>query len=110
MAHPWSDAPENGVNGSIEELLQSKRPDILALAEKRGARNVRVVGSVVRGESRPDSDLDLLVDLDPGRSLIDLGGLLMDLQGLLGLKVDVVAEAGWRPRLRQRVVAEAKPL
>ena len=95
---------------AIEDILKSKRLDILALAEQRGARNVRVFGSVARGQARPDSDMDFLVDLEPGRSLLDLGGLLMDLQRLLGLEVDVVTEAGLRPRLRQQVVAEAKPL
>ena len=95
---------------AIEDILKSKRLDILALAEQRGARNVRVFGSVARGQARPDSEIDFLVDLEPGRSLLDLGGLLMDLQRLLGLEVDVVTEAGLRPRLRQQVVAEAKPL
>jgi uncharacterized protein len=98
------------VNANIEDLLQAKRQEILTLAEKRGARNVRIFGSVARGEARPDSDLDLLVDLEPGRSMFDLGGLLMDLQSLLGLQVDLVTEAGLRKRLRRRVIAEAKPL
>jgi predicted nucleotidyltransferase len=98
------------MSATIEQILQSNRRDILALAEKRGARNVRIFGSVVRGEARPDSDVDFLVDLEPGRSVFDLGGLLMDLQSLLGLEVDLVTEAGLRPRLRQQVVAEAKPL
>jgi predicted nucleotidyltransferase len=98
------------VSVAIEDILKSKHLDILALAEQRGARNVRVFGSVARGQARPDSDIDFLVDLEPGRSLLDLGGLLMDLQRLLGLEVDVVTEAGLRPRLRQQVVAEAKPL
>jgi len=98
------------VSVAIEDILKSKRLDILALAEQRGARNVRVFGSVARGQARPDSEIDFLVDLEPGRSLLDLGGLLMDLQRLLGLEVDVVTEAGLRPRLRQQVVAEAKPL
>jgi predicted nucleotidyltransferase len=98
------------VSVAIEDILKSKRLDILALAEQRGARNVSVFGSVARGQARPDSDIDFLVDLEPGRSLLDLGGLLMDLQRLLGLEVDVVTEAGLRPRLRQQVVAEAKPL
>jgi predicted nucleotidyltransferase len=98
------------VSVAIEDILKSKRLDILALAEQRGARNVRVFGSVARGQARPDSDIDFLVDLEPGRSLLELGGLLMDLQRLLGLEVDVVTEAGLRPRLRQQVVAEAKPL
>jgi predicted nucleotidyltransferase len=86
----------------INELLQEKREDILRIASKRGASNVRVFGSVARGEADSESDIDLLVDLEPGRSLFDLGGLLMDLQDLLGHKVDVVTERGLRKRIRAR--------
>ena len=92
------------------ELVQSKRETILQLAARRGARNVRLFGSVARGEAGPNSDLDFLVDLEPGRSLLDLGGLLMDLQRLLDRKVDVVTEAGLRPRIRPRVLREARAL
>ena len=98
------------MKAQIEKILQSRRQDILALAARRGARNVRVFGSVVRGEARPDSDVDFLVDLDPDRSLLDLGGLLVDLERLLDLEVDLVTEAGLRPRLRQQVLSEARPL
>lgn len=91
----------------LNETLKNKRAEILRVAEQHGARNVRVFGSVARGEARPDSDLDLLVDLDPGRSLLDLGGLLMDLESLLGCRVDVVTEPGLRPRIRERVLREA---
>ena len=92
------------------ELVQSKREAILQMAARRGARNVRLFGSVARGEAEPDSDVDFLVDLEPGRSLLDLGGLLMDLQSLLGRRVDVVTEAGLRPRIRPRVLKEAQAL
>lgn len=92
------------------ELLKTRRDDILRVAARRGARNIRVFGSVVRGEAGPDSDIDFLVDLEPGRSLFDLGGLLMDLQQLLGHPVDVVTEAGLRRRIRNRVLAEARLL
>ncbi len=92
------------------EVVQSKRDDILRLATRRGAHNVRLFGSVARGKARPDSDVDFLVDLEPGRSLLDLGGLLMDLQNLLGHRVDVVTEAGLRERFRHRVLREAKSL
>jgi len=95
---------------SLLEAVQGKREDILRLAARRGVRNVRLFGSLVRGEARPESDVDFLVDLEPGRSLLDLGGLLMDLQDLLGRKVDVVTEAGLRERLRPGVLGEAKPL
>ncbi len=94
----------------LNELLQEKREDILRIASKRGASNIRVFGSVARGEADSKSDIDLLVDLEPGRSLFDLGGLLMDLQELLGHKVDVVTERGLRERLRERVLKEAIPL
>lgn len=90
--------------------LQVRRSDILSLAARHGARNVRVFGSVVRGDARPDSDVDILVDLEPGRSLFDLGGLLYDLQTLLGVDVDVVTEKGLRPRIRAQVMKEAVPL
>jgi uncharacterized protein len=95
---------------SPNELLREKREDILRIASKRGASNVRVFGSVARGESDAKSDIDLLVDLEPGRSLFDLGGLLMDLQDLLGHNVDVVTERGLRERIRERVLKEAIPL
>ncbi len=68
----------------------------MRIASKHGARNVRIFGSLARGEAREDSDIDFLVDMEPGRSLFDLGGLLMDLQNLLAQKVDVVTETGLR--------------
>ena len=95
---------------SPNELLHEKREDILRVASQRGAFNIRVFGSVARGEADAKSDIDLLVDLEPGRSLFDLGGLLMDLQDLLGRNVDVVTERGLRERIRERVLNEAIPL
>lgn len=92
------------------KLLKNKRKDILRIASKYGARNVRIFGSLARGEASEDSDIDFLVDMEPGRSLFDLGGLLMDLQKLLAQKVDVVTEKGLRPRIRERVLKEALPL
>jgi predicted nucleotidyltransferase len=94
----------------LDQLLHEKREDILRIASKRGAYNVRVFGSVARGEADQKSDIDLLVELEPGRSIFDLGGLLMDLQDLLGHKVDVVTERGLRERIRERVLKEAVPL
>ena len=94
----------------LDELLQEKREDILRIASRRGASNVRVFGFVARGEADSKSDIDLLVDMEPGRSLFDLGGLLMDLQELLGHNVDVVTERGLRERIRERVLKEAIPL
>jgi predicted nucleotidyltransferase len=92
------------------ELLKDKREAILQIAAKHGARNVRVFGSVARGEADDQSDIDFLVDMEPGRSLLDLGGLLMDLQDLLGRNVDVVTERGLKPRIRERVLHEAVAL
>lgn len=94
----------------IHELLKVKREEILRIAAKHGARNVRIFGSVARGQAVTQSDLDVLVDLDPGYSLLDLGGFLMDLQELLGCKVDVVTEKGLRERIRDRVLREAVPI
>ena len=94
----------------IQELLQERRQDILHIATKYGAYNVRVFGSVARGEAGPNSDVDFLVELEPDRSLFDLGGLLMDLQALLGREVDVVSEKGLHWYIRDRVIQEAQPL
>lgn len=94
----------------IDGILKEKREEILRMAEKRGARNVRVFGSAARGETDEKSDIDFLVDLEPGRSLLDLGGLWWELNELLGVKVDVVTERGLRERIRERVLKEAVPL
>ena len=93
-----------------DELLRNKREEILRLAARRGARNVRVFGSAASGQAGPDSDVDFLVELEPGRSLFDLGGLLMDLQDLLGRPVDVVTEKGLHWYIRDRILKEAVPL
>ncbi len=95
---------------NFNEVFSGKREDVLRIAARYGARNVRIFGSVARGEADSDSDLDVLVDLEPGRSLFDLGGLLMELQELFGCRVDVVTERGLRPRIRERVLREAVPL
>ena len=92
---------------AVYELLHEKRGDILSLASKYGASNVRVFGSVARGEADAESDIDLLVDMAPGRSLFDMGGLLMDLQEMLGHNVDIVTPQGLRDRIRDRVLKEA---
>src|SRR3990167_6605358 len=94
----------------IAELLDAKKGEILRIAAKHGARNVRVFGSVARGEAGPDSDVDLLVDMEPGRSLLDLGGLWSDLSELLGREVDVVTEKSIYWLLRRRIFKEARPL
>ena len=94
----------------IEELLKSKREEIIKAAARRGARNLRVFGSVARGQAGIDSDIDFLVEMEPERSLFDVGGLLMDLQQLLGREVDVVTEKSLHWYIRDHVLAEAKPL
>ncbi|MDA0269345.1 MAG: nucleotidyltransferase family protein [Cyanobacteria bacterium] len=95
---------------NLEARLKDKREAILQLAAKHGAYNVRVFGSVARGEADAKSDVDFLVEMEPGRSLFDLGGLLMDLQDLLDCPVDIVTDKGLRNRIRERVLTEAVPL
>ena len=90
--------------------LRRRREQILALADAHGARNVRVFGSIARGQATPESDLDLVVDFDVGRSLLDHGELIMDLEEALGCRVDVVSSRGLRERFRERVLADAVPL
>lgn len=90
-----------------KQWMFSRRTEILSLAARHGASNVRVFGSVAHGEDDTASDIDILVDLEPGRSLFDLGGLLTDLKILLERDVDVVTEKGLRSALRERVLQEA---
>ncbi len=92
------------------ELLTEKREEVLRIAAKYGARRVRVFGSVARGEADRQSDVDFLVEMEPGRSLLDLGGLQMELEALLGCPVDVVTERALKARVRERVLREAVPL
>jgi len=94
----------------IEQLLRGKREEILRIAAQHGARNVRLFGSVARGEASDGSDLDFLVDMEPGRSLLDLAGLRNDLMDLLGREVDVVTEDGLYWLLRRKILREAQPL
>ena len=90
--------------------LRRQRDRIVALAERHGAHNVRVFGSVARGQANPESDVDLVVDFERGRSLMDHGELMMDLEEVLGCRVEVVSERGLRDRFRARVLADAVPL
>jgi predicted nucleotidyltransferase len=90
--------------------LRSHRSEILETARARGASRVRVFGSVARGDATETSDIDFLVDLDVDRGLFDLGGLLMDLEELLGHNVDVVTEAGLRSRVAPSVLDDAVDL
>jgi hypothetical protein len=95
---------------TVYELLKSKREQILRTAKEHGAYNVRVFGSVARGEADEQSDIDILVDFQPGRSLLDHAALMLALQELTGLQVDVVSARGLRERIRERVLREAVPL
>ena len=90
------------------DIIEAKRDEILTIAASHGARNIRVFGSVARGEDSPVSDIDFLVSLDEGRSLLDLGGLLMDLQDLLGCRVDILTEASLRPASKEQILQEAR--
>jgi predicted nucleotidyltransferase len=90
--------------------LQSRRNEIFRIASTHGARNLRVFGSVARGEDSPHSDIDLLVDMDPGRSLLDLVALGQDLEDLLQPKVDILTDGRVHPALRDRILSEARPL
>ena len=92
------------------EALAAHREEIRALAAARGARNVRVFGSVVRGVDRDGSDLDLLVDVDPGVSLFSYVGLQLDLEDALGVKVDLCTPEELHPWLKDRILAEARAL
>jgi predicted nucleotidyltransferase len=92
------------------EFLKTRREHILATAGRHGAGNVRVFGSVLRGAETPESDIDLLVEFAPDRSLLDLVGLQIDLETLLGRRTDVVTEASLSPYLRERILLEAGPL
>jgi predicted nucleotidyltransferase len=95
---------------ALEELLKEKREAILRMAATRGAYNVRLFGSAARGETREDSDIDFLVEFEPGRSLLDHAALVLDLEELLGRKVDIVTEKGLYWLLRRRILKEARPL
>jgi len=95
---------------TLDELRASHRARIIDLAANRGASNVRVFGSVARGDSTSTSDIDLLVDFEPGRSLLDLTGLQLDLQSELGCKVDVISSRGLKPRMAAEIERDAVAL
>ncbi|MDP8244816.1 MAG: nucleotidyltransferase domain-containing protein [Candidatus Hinthialibacter antarcticus] len=94
----------------IDEIIGDKRDEILKIAEKHGALNVRVFGSVARGEATEDSDIDFLVDLEKDRNLLDLGGLLMDLRDLMPMSVDVFTPNSLKAYIREEALRDAKPL
>ena len=90
--------------------VRDRRDEILKIADQFGARDVRIFGSVVRNDAREDSDLDLVVRFDANRSLMDHAGLVVELEDLLGIKVDVIDADGMQPRFRSIVEKEAQPL
>lgn len=94
----------------IEDLRNKRREEILRIAARHGARNVRVFGSVARGEADSKSDLDLLVEFLPGSTLLSQNAMIRELESFLKVKVDVVSDRGLRERIRERVLAEAVPL
>jgi len=95
---------------SIQELLAGKREEILRIARAHGARNVRVFGSAVRGDADEGSDVDFLVEFEPGTSLLQHGAMIAELEELLGRRVDVAPEKTLHERVRERVLREAVPL
>lgn len=94
----------------IDEQMRSRRDEILRIARANGATRVRVFGSIARGTARPDSDLDLLLELEPGRHLLDLVAIKQDLEDLLGREVHVVTQAAISPYMRDAIMREVTPL
>jgi uncharacterized protein len=92
---------------NLTQLLQQKRRQVLEIAQGHGARNVRIFGSVARGEATETSDLDLLIEMAPERTLLDVMAIKQDLEEFLGCKVDVATEAAISPYLRDKVLQEA---
>jgi predicted nucleotidyltransferase len=92
---------------SVSNTIKSRREDILDITTKYGAKNIRVFGSMARGEESPDSDLDIIVEMDEGSSLLDIIAIKQDIEDLLGLKVDIVTEASISPYIRETVLKEA---
>ena len=92
---------------NLQRLINDKRQDILNIAAKHGAYDVRICGSVVREEDNDSSDIDFLVKLEKGRSLLDHAALVVDLEDLLGQKIDIITESGLKERIRERVLSEA---
>lgn len=95
---------------SLKELLQENREEILKIATQHGAYNLRIFGSVARGEERQDSDVDFLVEMEGDRNLLDRIGLMQDLEDLLGRKVDVATVKVLRDFCRESILKDAVPL
>jgi predicted nucleotidyltransferase len=95
---------------ALEDLVRSKRSDILRIAARHGATRVRLFGSVARGEAGEESDVDFLVEMERGRSLMDRAALMLELEQLLERRVDVATERGLKARMREQILREAVPL
>lgn len=95
---------------STLEILRNRRDEICAVGAEYGARDIRLFGSVARGEDGPESDVDFLVRFEPGTTLLDQVGLIIEFERLLGRKVDVVSDRGLKKRIRDQVLREATPL
>jgi len=94
----------------INQVLRDKREEIERIASRHGAANIRIFGSVARGDAGPESDIDLLIDVGSQTSSWFPAGLIIDLENLLGRKVEVVTERGLDPQIREHVLREAVPL
>lgn len=94
----------------LRRLVAARRADVLAIARRHGASDVRIFGSVARGDAGPTSDIDLLVHVEPGRSLLDHVALKQDLEGLLGVRVDVVNLPALYAPLRDAILSDAVPV
>jgi predicted nucleotidyltransferase len=112
LSIPAAGAGNVNVEMAVADLdaIRERRSEILDRASQHGARNIRVFGSAARGDAGPASDVDLLVEMEPGRSLVDFVGLWQDLEDLLGLKVDLVSEGGISPYLREQILFVAVAL
>lgn len=95
---------------SVSNIIKNRREDIVKITKKYGAKNVRVFGSMSRGEEDMDSDLDIIVEMEQGSSLLDIIAIKQDIEELLGRKVDVVTEASISPYIRDEVLKEAVSL
>lgn len=91
----------------MNKIIQDRRNEILAISKKYGAKSIRIFGSVARGEDRPDSDLDIIVEMEKGASLLDIIAIKQDIEDILGRNVDVVTEASISPYIRDKVIGEA---
>jgi uncharacterized protein len=94
----------------LDKVVKERREEILRIAASHGARDVRIFGSLARSQAGPDSDLDILVKLDPGRSLLDIVAIKQDLEDLIGCEVDVVTQAAISPYIREGVLRESVSL